>query len=220
MPKALKLLCLPVIEYWGKNKKVRVDVNPWKWRLSRNDTHITHGIPAEHRRYDDNGNVYSIGSDGCDYIHNDNYKPIPHSTFYTPELDQVRQQALAGDEKSLSVYENYINQVVNQLPGVYHYSWYDIKRKIYTYKNYWSNHWMSMYNKKIKDTPENNMFFNKKWSEVTDQEIEDLSVKMEKELGGWIFHSKIDFSKSSPWITIKRSEPKLSKEWTQKRGEK
>ena len=220
MPKALKLLCLPVIEYWGSNKKVRVDVNPWKWRLSRNDTHITHGIPAQHRRYDENGNVFSIGSDGCDYIHNDHYNPLPHSTFYTNELHQVRLQALEGDQKSLEVYQNYMNQVVNQLPSVYHYSWFDIKRKIYTYKNYWSKHWTSMFNKSIEDLPENNMFFNKKWSEVSDQEIKELAIKMEKNLGGWVFHQKIDFSKPTPWIKINRSEPELSEKWTQKRGNK
>ena len=69
MPKALNLLCLPVIEYWGANKKVRLDVNPWKWRLSRNLKHITHGIPKQFRRVDENGDLFSaIGSDGCDYI--------------------------------------------------------------------------------------------------------------------------------------------------------
>jgi glycosyltransferase involved in cell wall biosynthesis len=218
MPKPMKLLCLPVIEYWGSNKKVRIDVNPWKWRLSRNDSNITHGIPDKHRKYDENGNLYSLGSDGCDYIDNGNYQQIPHTTFYTPELHQVRIQALNGDQKSLEVYENYMNQVVNQIPGVYHYSWFDIKRKIYTYKNYWSKHWTSMYNKKIEDLPENNMFFDKKWSDVTDLEIEDLAEKMETQLGGWIFHKKIDFSNPTPWITINKTEPKLSKEWTQKRG--
>ena len=222
MPKSLKLLCLPVVEYWGPNKKVRVDVNPWKWRLSRNDSHITHGIPAHHRKYDENGNVYSLGSDGCDYINNEDFKPVPNTTFYTSDLHQVRLQALNNIDngKSLKVYENYLNQVVNELPGVYHYSWYDIKRKIYTYKNYWSKHWSSMFNKSLKDTSENNMFFNKKWSEVSDQEITDLAIKIEKELGGWIFHSKIDLTKSIPWIKINRSEPLLAKEWTQLRGEK
>ena len=49
-------------------------------------------------------------------------------------------------------------------------------------------------------------------------EIKELSVKMEKELGGWVFHSRVDFSKPTPWIKISRSEPKLSKQWTEKRG--
>lgn len=220
LPKSMKLLCLPVVEYWGSNNKVRVDVNPWKWRLSQNDTHITHGIPVNQRKYDEKGNLFSLGSDGCDYVHSDNYQPIPHANFYTPELHQVRIQSLQGDKKSLEVYENYINQVVNQLPGVYHYSWFDIKRKIYTYKNYWSKHWTSLYNKSIEDLPENNMFFNKSWKNVSDQEIQDLSLEMENKLGGWIFHNKLDFSKPTPWIEIERSEPKLAKEWTKKRGKK
>jgi hypothetical protein len=113
-----------------------------------------------------------------------------------------------------------MNQLVNQLPGVYHYSWFDIKRKIHTYKNYWSKHWTSMYKKSIDDIPENNMFFDKKWSEVSNEEIKELSIKMEKELGGWVFHEKIDFTKPTPWIKINRSEPKLSKEWTNLRGDK
>ena len=220
MPKSLKLLCLPVVEYWGSNNKVRVDVNPWKWRLSRNDTHITHGVPEQQRKYDSNGRLYSLGSDGCDYVQNDNYKPISNANFYTPELHQIRIQSLQGDEKSIQVYQDYMNKVVNQLPGVYHYSWYDIKRKIYTYKNYWSKHWTSLFNKTIDDIPENNMFFDKSWKDVTENEIIDLAIKMENELGGWIFHSKIDFSKPTPWIEIKRSEPKLAKEWTNKRGKK
>lgn len=220
MPKSLKLLCLPVIEYWGSNKKVRVDVNPWKWRLSRNDTHITHGIPANQRRYDNKGKLYSLGSDGCDYVHNDNYQPVQHSTFYTPDLHQVRIQSLQGDKESLITYQNYMNRVINQLPGVYHYSWYDIKRKIYTYKNYWSKHWTSLFNKRIEDTKENNMFFDKKWSEVSEKEIEELSNEMENKMGGWVFHSKLDFSKPTPWITIDRPEPNLAKGWTKKRGNK
>ena len=54
-PKAFDLISLPVVEYWGSTGKVRIDVNPWKWRLSRNKDHITHGIPAELKAIDDDG---------------------------------------------------------------------------------------------------------------------------------------------------------------------
>ena len=43
---------------------------------------------------------------------------------------------------------------------------------------------------------------------------------MEKDLGGWVFHQKIDFSKPTPWIQINRPEPVLSQQWTKKRGDK
>ena len=205
IPKSVKLVSLPVIDYWGKEDKVRVDVNPWKWRLSRNDTHITHDIPAQHRRYDEKGNVYSIGSDGCDYVHTDNYQPIPHMNFYTPQHEQIRHQILSDNDfrdANLGNYSNFINAAVQELPSVHHYSWFDIERKIYTYKNYWSKHWASLYNKVTDDIPENNMFFDKSWADVSDKEIVNLANKMDNELGGWVFHSRVDFNKPTPWYKI------------------
>jgi len=65
-PKGVDLIALPVLEYWGSSKKVRVDINPWKWRLSRNNKNITHGIPRQQRRFDEENRLYSAGSDGCD----------------------------------------------------------------------------------------------------------------------------------------------------------
>jgi hypothetical protein len=53
------------------------------------------------------------------------------------------------------------------------------------------------------------MFFDKPWAEVTDQEIDDLSVKLESEMGGWIFHEKVDFSRKTPHVTINRAEPNI-----------
>ena len=218
IPKPVKLISLPVIEYWGGEEKVRVDINPWKWRLSRNDSHITHGVMSSHRRYDEEGDLYSLGSDGCDYIHNDSYQVIPDTNFYTPELHDVRMQAMHGSEEALKAYEIYMNSVVDQLPGVHHYSWFDINRKIKSYKYYWSKHWASLFNKTIEDVAENNMFFDKPWSEVSEKEIEALAQRMKKEMGGWIFHERIDFSKPTPWIKIERGHPETMKKWLKDHG--
>ena len=220
IPKSVKIVCLPVIDYWGKEDKVRVDVNPWKWRLSRNDTHITHDIPAQHRAYDEKGNVYSLGSDGCDYVHTDNYQPIPHMNFYTPQHEQVRQQIMNDENfkvQNLPNYENFINAAIKELPTVHHYSWFDIERKINTYKNYWSKHWASLYNKTTEDTPDNNMFFDKSWKDVSDEEIVNLANKMNNELGGWVFHSRVDFNKPTPWYNIDSKHPELIIEWLKER---
>ena len=220
IPKSVKVVCLPVIDYWGKEDKVRVDVNPWKWRLSRNHEHITHGIPAQHRKVDDKGNIYSIGSDGCDYIDKESYSPIPHMNFYTPQHDQIRQKIIADIDfrkENLQNYSNFINAAIKELPSVHHYSWFDIERKIYTYKNYWSKHWASLYNKITDDIPENNMFFNKSWSEVSDKEIVNLAKKMDNELGGWIFHTRIDFSNPTPWYKVSSGHPDLIKDWLKAR---
>jgi glycosyltransferase involved in cell wall biosynthesis len=206
-PKGVDLIALPVVEYWGGPEKVRVDVNPWKWRLSRNNPNITHGLPKSHRRFDEEGTMYSIGSDGDDYIYKDTLENVPCVTFYTNEVDAARRAALSGNKDALAAYENWLNHVVDQLPGVYHYSWYDLERKIHTYKGFWSRHWASLYNQVQEDVPDNNKFFDKKWSDVTGEEIKNLAVKMKNELGGWIFHHRVDFTKPTPWLKIKKSEP-------------
>lgn len=209
-PTEIDLICLPVVEYWGGPEKVRMDINPWKWRLSRNMPHITHGIPASLRKTDENGDLYSLpGTDGCDYVHNETYELIPYANFMTGEVENARRRAMSGEEKALNNYQTWFESAVSQLPGVHHYSWYDLERKIKTYKNYWSSHWQSLYNIKQEDTAENNMFFDKPWSEVSDEEISELSKKLAEEMGGWIFHSKVDFSRPTPHLKIQRNQPKV-----------
>ena len=50
--------------------------------------------------------------------------------------------------------------------------------------------------------------FDKPWSEVTEEDIENLGNRLADELGGWIFHEKVDFSYKIPHIQISRSHPK------------
>ena len=212
-PKNVELLALPVIEYWGGPEKVRLDINPWKWRISRNLPHITHGIPENLRKYDEEGNLYSLpGSDGCDYIRNDNYQPIRFASFYTPDVDKVRNMSFENNS-ALTEYQKWFNHIVEQYPGVHHYSWFDIERKIKTYRDYWSKHWQSLYDIEQKDIPENNMFFDLPWSEVTEDQITDMATKLSKEMGGWVFHSKVDFNSPTPHVKIERDHPVAIKDW-------
>jgi glycosyltransferase involved in cell wall biosynthesis len=203
LPKSMNLIALPVLEFWGGRGKVRIDITPWKWRLSRNQPHITHGIPSQLRVFDDEGRLYSKpGSDGCDYIRSDTYESIPFVNFYSDDIHKLRESALSGNNESLSSYGNWMQNICDSLPSVIHYSWYDIKRKIKTYRNYWSRHWQSLYDIQQEDTAENNMFFDKSWKDVDDKEIDTLADKLESELGGWIFHSKVDFSRPTPWLSV------------------
>jgi hypothetical protein len=105
LPKSIHLVALPVVEFWGNKGKVRVDVNPWKWRLSRNLDYITHGIPAELRRYDENGELYAApGTDSCDYIDKDTFNRISFSTFYTQDIHNLRISSIQGSKESLDQY--------------------------------------------------------------------------------------------------------------------
>ena len=207
-PKSFDILSLPVVEYWGSTGKVRIDVNPWKWRLSRNIEGLVHGIPTDLRKKDEDGNVYAEkGTDSCDYINEETHKRIPHVNFYDKSAHEVRIKAIQGDENALRAYENWINQVIQNLPTVYHYSWYDIERKITSYKTHWGKFWKSMYNLDTEDTTENNVCFDKPWSEVTEDDVKVLAQRLEEEKGGHIFHKKVDWDVKMPWIEISKGGP-------------
>jgi glycosyltransferase involved in cell wall biosynthesis len=212
-PKQIDVISLPVVEYWGSSDKVRLDVTPWKWRLTRNSEEITHGIPKQLRKSDKDGNLYaSLGTDGCDYVHNETYEVLPHASFYTAEVEHGRQAALSGDTEVLKGYQEWFNRNVEMLPSVHHYSWFDLSRKIRLYRDYWSQHWQSLYDIPQEDTPENNMFFDKAWADVSDKEIDDLASELKEKMGGWVFHERVDFSKPTPHINLDVSQPKIMNE--------
>ena len=215
MPKDADVLALPVIEYWGGPDKVRLDIQPWKWRLSRNKPNITHGIPAELRKQDDEGNLYAAeGTDGCDMIDKETHERLPHISFYTSDVENARRIAMLGNEQARLEYEQWLNAVANGLPGVFHYSWYDLPRKIRLYRDYWTKHWNSLYGKDLKDTAASNMMFDVPWSEVTDAMIEERAQQMKEKLGGWIWHRKWDGEQRTGHIRIAKTQPKIMNEVT------
>lgn len=206
-PKNTILLCLPVVEYWGSKSKVRMDVTPWKWRLSKNVPRVTHGIPAKLRMFDQSGNLYALnGTDGCDYIDQKTGDPISYANFYNEEAHRARIAALGGHAEARHAYQEWFKNIINILPTPRHFSWFDIERKIKTYRDYWQKHWESLYDIRQQDTPENNMFFDKKWADVSDEEIRELAQRLESEMGGWIFHRKIDWNAKVPHIDIPEEE--------------
>lgn len=207
MPRDIDIISLPVIEYWGGPEKVRADVQPWKWRLSRNKPNITHGIPRELRAIDASGHPMArLGTDGCDMVDKETGERIPHISFYTPDVDQVRLRGLQSND--MQQYESWFNVAVSQLPSVFHYSWYDMSRKIKLYRDYWQNHWSGLWDKDTSDTTENNMMFDVPWSQVTDEMIESRAKELTEKTGGHIWHSKWT-GKTTPHIKCTRSQPKV-----------
>jgi glycosyltransferase involved in cell wall biosynthesis len=209
MPREVDILSLPVVEYWGGYDKVRMDIQPWKWRLSRNKPNITHGIPKQLRKQDADGNACALqGTDGCDMIDKETGDCLPHISFYTSDVENVRRVAMLGNQEAKQQYENWYNQVVTGLPGVFHYSWHDLPRKIRLYRDYWTSHWRSLYDENVDDTAENNMMFDVPWSQVTDEMIEKRAEEMKKKLGGWVWHKKWK-GEETPHITCVRTPPRI-----------
>lgn len=179
------LIALPIIEFWGSNGKIRIDVNPWKWRLSRNVDYITHGIPFQLRKYE-NGLLYAKGGDGCDYINKQTGEIIPCGNFITNDVDQVRQKAI-HDSEAAEQYRKWLEQAIQTLPTVYHFSWWSIKEKIKKYQKFWNSSWKALYNQHR--DPTYNPFFDKSLDDVTEDEIADKAEELEQKCGGWIFHT-------------------------------
>lgn len=204
------LIALPVLEYWGGKGKVRIDVNPWKWRLSRNLPYITHGIPA-HLRKEENGLLYAKhGTDGCCYINTETGALIPFSNFVTPQVEMLRQKAIT-DEGAAREYGIWLNMVAEHLPTVYHFSWYSIAAKILKFRYFWNGSWLSLYNEQ-KPEGWNPFFADKTLDEVSDKEIKELATKLERECGGHIFHKPWNGKKTNH-ITLDNPVPTIMTEW-------
>lgn len=148
-PANADILDLPVVELWGPRGEVTGRRHAWKWRISRNKPEITHGINAQARLTDETtGKVYSRKgmSDGCEYVNTMNYEFLPHVGFYTPHIEQAR---VSAPEQ----YAETINKAFNQLPSVYHYSWFDIPRKIQQLKKggVWDKMWSLLYKQETQE---------------------------------------------------------------------
>jgi len=211
--KQCPIMALPVVEYWGSTGKVRADINPWKPRLSRNLPGITHGIPAQLRRTFNGLEYASPGTDTCDYISKGSGQMMPVMNFMGSEIHNLRLMSLKNT-KLLPSYETWFNLAVNELPGVFHYSWFSIERKIQQYKMFWTSFWKAMYgpdSAQNKD-PNWNPFFEVPWDQVTDQMIKDKAKELETKTGGHIFHSRW-MGEQTPYVTIHRNHPEIVKDW-------
>lgn len=216
--KNIVLCSLPVVEFWGSKGKVRVDVNPWKWRLSRNLPHITHGIPINLRKREKVlGVEYDFamqGTDGCDYIDKTTGHPIPCKHFLNSTIMEMKQAALQGNKKALEEYEFWFNKVTSELPSVYHYSWFSIPHKIRMWQKFWNKFWLSLYNElPNKGNMDWNPFFDQPLSAVTPTQVNTLGTILETYTGGHIFHTRWNFT-TTPHVNINESNsPSQMEEW-------
>lgn len=141
-PSDVDLIHLPVVELWGVKDNVRTDRHSWKWRLSRNNFRVTHGINGQARVFDEKtGRTYAKKgmSDGCEYVDIMTNDHIKHKGFYSQELETLRQTN--PDE-----YGKRMNRIFNETPSIFHYSWANLPRKIRNFKAFWNKCWSNLYN--------------------------------------------------------------------------
>jgi ADP-heptose:LPS heptosyltransferase/glycosyltransferase involved in cell wall biosynthesis len=140
-PKDVDIVHLPIVELWGDEKHVRTDRHSWKWRLSRNNFRITHGVNKDARCIDEKtGKLYAKRgqSDAAEMIDIMTHEHLPHKGFYSRDLEHLR----VNDPQE---YGRRMNDFFDQLPVVFHYSWLDIERKIKNFKMFWEQQWGSLY---------------------------------------------------------------------------
>jgi ADP-heptose:LPS heptosyltransferase/glycosyltransferase involved in cell wall biosynthesis len=191
-PKEVNLIHLPVVELWGDSTHCRTDRHTWKWRLSRNDYRITHGIFKDARVVDEKtGKTFAKKgmSDGCEYIDMMDYTFVPHAGFYDKGMEMLRRS-------NPQAFGERMNEIYDELPSVYHYSWADIPRKIRNFRDFWDKCWSNLYNDPA-PAP--------RFPEVkTDEDVLKKAAEM-KEQGGE--HQK------APVFALKHSNPAVMKNW-------
>lgn len=178
------IMHLPQIDLIAGNN-ISTDYHLNKFRISRNEPNITHGIPKNCQVLDKlSGNVYAREgtSDGCDYINMVDDEPLPNYGFYSQELERLR---LTDPKQFISEMLKYYDE----LPSVFHYSWYSIFRKVRQVSGkdektagFWDRCW-------------NNLYHTKKTPRFTDS----IEIEVQKIIdaggchgGGQLFPIKID----------------------------
>lgn len=197
-PKEVDLIHLPVIELWGNSETCRTDRHSWKWRLSRNNFRISHGIVKHARMIDEKtGKTYAKKgqSDGCEMTDIMSNEYIPHVGFYNSQIEQIRQQ-------NPQEYGTIMNKVFDDLPSVWHTSWMDLSSKIIKFKNTWNDLWNNLY----RDSEPEDRFPDVSLDD--EMSIKNKAKEMLKQGGE---HEKAET------FTLSLTPPKLLIEWLEKK---
>lgn len=195
-PDGVDILHLPVIELWGNAQAVTGRRHAWKWRMSRNKPEIVHGINKDARLTDEKtGKVYAKQgmSDGCEYVNAMTYEMLPHAGFWNQNIEMARRFAREQ-------YAEGINQVFENIPSVFHYSWCSLENKIKQFRNKWDRQWNVLY-----QTDNVERFPGVKNGKKT----RDLAQKLYDEGGEESDEFKYKFE-------LRRSNPAIMKDWLAK----
>lgn len=125
------ILDLPVFDFFGDDSTIRVEGNLWKWRISKNDPKIVHGVHKEARLQDEKGRITmdKKRSDACEYIHADTLHILAHKPVFPFKYLVQHEEMKADPTGKRQEYVNMIEEAVANYPVIFHYSWRDLERK-------------------------------------------------------------------------------------------
>jgi hypothetical protein len=158
---------------------------------------------------DSEGHEYPrpFDSDSCNYI----YKSDRSSVKSIVPVE-VAKLNMTPEE-----FEPFFSGALDLLPSVLHVSWLNLKRKIEHYRDFWPKFHQSMYNLPKLDAPENNVMFNKPWSQVTDSDIQQKAVELDQ-LGPRSFHHKLNPNQKGATVAFNRPIPPSLLNWAKESG--
>ncbi len=126
-----KVLDLPVINFYGNENTIRIESNFWKWRITKNDSDIIHGVHKQARIVDDLGRVSMDKriSDSCEMISSKTLEILPHKPVFPWKCLIDHENIKNSPEENREKYIEMIKHVVSNHPVIFHYSWKDLDRK-------------------------------------------------------------------------------------------
>jgi len=125
------VLDLACFNFYGDTETIRIEQNMWKWRITRNDPNIIHGVHADARDFDGDKMCITMDkkiSDGCEYIYKHNLKICDHKFAFDPRAINLHEAMKHGQVKP-EIYAAFMDVLITTFPVVFHYSWLDLERK-------------------------------------------------------------------------------------------
>ncbi len=136
------VLDLPIINFYGDTETIRIEDQCWKWRISKNDPKIVHGVHAEARIFDTETMKITMDkkiSDSAEYIYVDDLKIAKHKPIFPIKLAAMHE-ALKRGQISSEEYLKELKNVIENYPIVFHASWLNLNRKLKN-SEFWNQTW-------------------------------------------------------------------------------
>jgi ADP-heptose:LPS heptosyltransferase/glycosyltransferase involved in cell wall biosynthesis len=95
----MEIMDLPCINFYENDHTIRVEQNFWKWRISRSDANLIHGVHTNARIFDkDTGRITmdKKTSDGCEYIYADSLEIAKHFPVFDAKLFEIHEKRKHG----------------------------------------------------------------------------------------------------------------------------